>query len=103
MAFPDHVMEIIDPSMIFEEENPDENVEHGIEERALNIDIDSQAHMHRKLEECLVSVMRTGLLCSTASPRERLAMNDVVNNLHAIRNSFPRFQQKENMSRRRKT
>ncbi|KAJ4704465.1 Receptor-like protein kinase [Melia azedarach] len=95
MALPDHVMEIIDPLMTFEEENPDENFEHGVEEKALIIDIDSQVYKHRKLEECLVSVMRIGQVCSTASPRERMAVNSVVNNLHAIRDSFLRFQKRK--------
>ncbi|KAJ4704463.1 Receptor-like protein kinase [Melia azedarach] len=102
MALPDRVTEIIDPSMTFEEENLDEKVEHGIEEKATITDIDSQVHTHRKLEECLVSVMRIGLVCCTASPRERVATNSVVNNRHAIRDSFLRFKkEQEDMNRRR--
>ncbi|KAJ4702658.1 putative Receptor-kinase [Melia azedarach] len=103
MAFPVHVMEIIDPLMIFEEENSDENDEHGIEEKAVNTDIDSQVQKRRKMEECLVSVMKIGLMCSTASPRERRAMNDVVNNLHGIRDSFLRFQRKGKYEQKEKT
>ncbi|KAF5737228.1 LRR receptor-like serine/threonine-protein kinase [Tripterygium wilfordii] len=40
------------------------------------------------IEECLVSVMRIGLLCSATLPANRMAMNIVVNKLHAIRDSL---------------
>ncbi|XP_031253117.1 LOW QUALITY PROTEIN: probable LRR receptor-like serine/threonine-protein kinase At3g47570 [Pistacia vera] len=81
IAFPNHVMDVVDPSLLFEEENED-----GIEESI--IDIESGINNKKLLEECLVSVLRVGLLCSKTSPEERMAMNDVVNSLKAMRNSF---------------
>jgi len=40
------------------------------------------------VEDCLVSVLQIGLLCSATSPdHERLPANDVVNKLRAIRDA----------------
>ncbi|KAJ0086657.1 hypothetical protein Patl1_07647 [Pistacia atlantica] len=53
MAFPNHVMDVVDPSLLFEEENED-----GIEESI--IDIESGINNKKLLEECLASVLRLG-------------------------------------------
>lgn len=82
-AFPVHVMDVVEPSLLFEEENEDD----GIEE-AMNKNLEPQTKNKRKMEELLVAVMRIGLMCSKASPRERMPMNHVVNNLKAVKNSY---------------
>ncbi|KAK1562334.1 hypothetical protein Q3G72_010328 [Acer saccharum] len=86
MALPDHVMDIIDPSMFFGEEVNDRDISSDhIEERAVityndpNVSIQSL-----EIEEYLVSVMRIGLACTTTFPRERMAMKDVLKNLQFI-------------------
>ena len=94
MALPDHVMDILDPSMPLDEENDEEQIEEGIEEKATMIDIGLEVNTNKKLEECFVSVLRIGLMCSTTSPRERIAMNVVVNNLKTIRNCFLKFKKR---------
>ncbi|XP_012845862.1 PREDICTED: probable LRR receptor-like serine/threonine-protein kinase At3g47570 [Erythranthe guttata] len=37
-----------------------------------------------KLEDCMCSIMRIGVSCSTELPRERMLMSDVVRELHRI-------------------
>ncbi|ESR42443.1 hypothetical protein CICLE_v10010967mg [Citrus x clementina] len=94
MALPDHVMDILDPSMPLDEENDEEQIEEVIEEKEMMIHIDLEVNTKKKLEECFVSVLRIGLMCSTTSPRERIAMNVVVNNLKTIRNCFLEFKKR---------
>lgn len=36
--------------------------------------------------ECLISVLKVGIACSEELPRDRMAINDVVAQLHVIRN-----------------
>lgn len=83
MALPSHVMDVLDLSMLLEEENDHEKHE----EEDLFPDIESQV-AQKKLEECLVSVMRIGVMRSAASPRDRVGMKFVVNNLQAIRSKI---------------
>ncbi|KAJ0087116.1 hypothetical protein Patl1_07641 [Pistacia atlantica] len=85
MAFLNHVMDIVDPSLLFQEEDEDED--DGGEETIMR-NFESQRNNKKKMEEFLVPVLRIGLMCSTTSPRERMTMNDVVSNLKAIRDSF---------------
>ncbi|TXG58784.1 hypothetical protein EZV62_016613 [Acer yangbiense] len=93
MALPDHVMDIIDPSMLFSEEVNDREISPDhIEERAVityndpNVSIQSL-----EIEEYLVSVMRIGLASSTTFPRERMAMKDVLKNLVSYDNLLLRL------------
>ena len=60
MAFPEQVMDIIDPRSFSAEEH----------------------------EECIVSVIKYGLLCSKESPEERLEMTEVAKEMVAIRDKF---------------
>ncbi|KAM7515430.1 hypothetical protein LguiA_005013 [Lonicera macranthoides] len=38
-----------------------------------------------KVQECLISIIRIGIACSEESPRDRLAISDVLAKLHNIR------------------
>ncbi|KAJ0086344.1 hypothetical protein Patl1_07638 [Pistacia atlantica] len=97
MAFPNHVMDIVDPSLLLEEE--DEDKDDGGEETTMR-NVESQGNNKKKMEEFLVPVLRIGLMCSTTSPRERMRMNDVVNNLIAIRDSFLKSKDRNRRMRR---
>ncbi|KAL7169676.1 hypothetical protein ACSBR2_034661 [Camellia fascicularis] len=99
MALPKHIMDIADPSLFVEEdeENDDENG-NVTEEKAIIKEEDTQTSARSIKEECLVGVMRVGLSCSNAESRERMTMEDVVNKMHAIRDLFIGF---ENRNRRR--
>ncbi|KAG1366825.1 putative LRR receptor-like serine/threonine-protein kinase [Cocos nucifera] len=63
MAFPNEVMEIVDPLMPLAEDR-------------------SRGH------ECLASMARIGLCCSNQSARERMNVSDVATKMHAIRNTY---------------
>ncbi|KAL8048689.1 hypothetical protein ABFS82_07G082800 [Erythranthe guttata] len=61
-AFPDGIMEIVDPYM---QKGPHEN--------------------NSKMEKCMSSIMRIGLSCSKELPSDRMSMKDVVKELHKIK------------------
>ena len=79
MALPEHVMDILDPLMFFGEEDEDVNDdEHkdDIEERAIIEDPEDQhVNVSSRIKDCLISVFRIGLSCSTTSRDERVPMN----------------------------
>ncbi|KAL5750482.1 hypothetical protein ACOSP7_025085 [Xanthoceras sorbifolium] len=71
-------MEIVEPSLLLEVRTDKNNVENLVRRREeMSI-----------IEECLVGVLRIGLLCSMESPVERMEMTDVVAKLHAVRETF---------------
>ena len=96
MALPEYVMDIVDPSMFFEED--EENVNDDIEERQI-IEEDPYVNVSSRIKECLISVFQIGLLCSKTSPDERIPTNVVVNEMNAIRDKFLKLE-KENRKRR---
>lgn len=74
MALPEKVMEVIDPSIL-------------MEVMATN-SIIQEDRRRVKVEECSNAILRTGVLCSTESPFERMEMRDVVANLCHTRETF---------------
>ena len=100
MALPEHVMDIVDPSMFFEEDREDvgnERNEDDIEDRAI---IEGVPHLNVSsiIKDCLISVFEIGLSCSTTSHDERMPTNVVVNEMNAIRDTYLKF---KNENRRR--
>lgn len=98
-AFPNQVMDVVDPSLLFEEASDDDDDDYlrnqcDSEEQTIVEDGKHRGNGKRRTEECLVSVTRVGLLCSNVDPRERLLMNVVVNKMQAIRNSYLKFKNK---------
>lgn len=92
MALPGHVMEIVDPSLPLAERkhSKDEHESSEIEEKAI-LSSEFLQNASSRLKDCLVSVMRIGLLCSNASPMNRMPMNMVVNKMQEIRDAWVRF------------
>ncbi|XVE97055.1 hypothetical protein REPUB_Repub02eG0277500 [Reevesia pubescens] len=81
VALPEHVMDVIDLSMLAEEENREE-------ERELNTRRKSQViSAATMVEEFIVPVMKIGLSCSATSPTERIVMTIIVNKLNDIKDS----------------
>ena len=70
MAFPERIEEIIDPLLLIQDDD------------------DPRGRSPRRLHQCLESVIRVGLMCSTLSPGERMNMRDVATEMHAIRNAY---------------
>ncbi|XP_060674123.1 probable LRR receptor-like serine/threonine-protein kinase At3g47570 isoform X2 [Ziziphus jujuba] len=97
MALPNHVMDIVDPSLLLEDDDGEEN-ENDIEELAI-IEVDRQVNAGRRANDCLVSVMQIGVMCSKFLPGERMLMNAVVNKMQAIRESYLKCKKSENMNR----
>ncbi|XP_077247772.1 receptor kinase-like protein Xa21 isoform X2 [Tasmannia lanceolata] len=77
LSFPDRVMEILDPLILLDDD----------EERATDTAENYNDKM-RRLQECLVSLVRIGGVCSAESPRERMEMGGVVKEMCSIRNIY---------------
>ncbi|XVE97058.1 hypothetical protein REPUB_Repub02eG0277800 [Reevesia pubescens] len=86
MALPGYVMDIVDRSMLFGEENV--HRKDYIEEKALIKNQDSPVRATRIIEECLVSIMKIGLSCAATLPSARITMTIVVNKLLHIKDTF---------------
>ncbi|XP_059428701.1 putative receptor-like protein kinase At3g47110 [Corylus avellana] len=88
MALPERVMDIVDSSMPFGEDGEDDETNNNdIEESAIIKKVDRHFNARSRVEDCLISVLQIGLLCSATSPHERLPTNEVVNKLRAIRDT----------------
>ncbi|KAL6138856.1 hypothetical protein ACLB2K_064135 [Fragaria x ananassa] len=93
MALPHHVMDIADPSLLLETDDEDDDTRfaNDIQERPITRYQDCPQVNTRRLEECLVSVIQIGLLCSALSPRERMLMDITANKMKAIRDSYESY------------
>ncbi|BBG93619.1 Leucine-rich repeat protein kinase family protein [Prunus dulcis] len=90
MALPNHVMDIVDPSLLLEtdgEDDDDDRYDNDIQEKPITRYHVGGQLQARRLEECFVSVMRIGLSCSAMSQPERMSMDVVVNKMKTIRDS----------------
>eukprot|EP00257_Ricinus_communis_P027845 XP_025015259.1 probable LRR receptor-like serine/threonine-protein kinase At3g47570 [Ricinus communis] len=76
IAFRDQLAEVADPILLQET---------AVRETRLN------SRKCQRLEECLFSMLRIGVACSTEMPQERMKINDVVTGLHAIRDKLVRI------------
>ncbi|TKY65864.1 LRR receptor serine/threonine-protein kinase [Spatholobus suberectus] len=88
MALPNHVMDIVDPSLVSKQDFVDENQEFECEERAIRRNYEIEDIAKGLMEDCFVSLMQIGVSCSANQPSERMPITVVVNKLHAIKNSF---------------
>ncbi|GKG11391.1 hypothetical protein Tco_0342791, partial [Tanacetum coccineum] len=73
MAFPDHVMEIVEPTLLsVYEEAANRNYRHRVD----------GANRRERLEDGMISLARTGLTCSKESPKDRMEISSIVHELH---------------------
>ncbi|KAL5058180.1 hypothetical protein RYX36_029784 [Vicia faba] len=89
LALPNHAIDIIDPSLLLQDEELDRYNEDYSDEIALRYE--NEPGELASMENCLVSVLQIGVSCSSISPSERIHMNEVVNKLQAIKNSYLRL------------
>ncbi|XP_030449868.1 probable LRR receptor-like serine/threonine-protein kinase At3g47570 [Syzygium oleosum] len=68
MALPDRPMKVIDPSLNLEEEG--------------NSDNNGQCVNTGNIRTCLAMILQVGVVCSAASPRERMDIGDVITELY---------------------
>ncbi|XP_042482652.1 probable LRR receptor-like serine/threonine-protein kinase At3g47570 [Macadamia integrifolia] len=82
MALHDGVMVIIDPSLL--------SVEEDEEGEATNVTntTGSRRCIKDRVQECLISVIRIGVVCSAESPLDRMDINDVIKELLLIKNIY---------------
>ncbi|XP_050241887.1 probable LRR receptor-like serine/threonine-protein kinase At3g47570, partial [Quercus robur] len=88
MALPEHVIDIIDQLMFFEEDEEevdDTRNEEDVEGRAIVKEENLHVNVSSRMIDCLMSVFQIGLSCSASSPNERIRINVVVNEMIAIR------------------
>ncbi|XP_023539713.1 putative receptor-like protein kinase At3g47110 [Cucurbita pepo subsp. pepo] len=94
MALSHGALAIIDPYLLYEETRcQEEEKEDRIQEIAIMMGEDNHGRetVPRWMEECVVSIMRIGLSCSSTVPRERTSMNMVVDELQKIRSCYLKF------------
>uniref|UniRef100_A0A804J1H3 Receptor kinase-like protein Xa21 n=1 Tax=Musa acuminata subsp. malaccensis TaxID=214687 RepID=A0A804J1H3_MUSAM len=76
-ALPKHVVEIIDPNL---------SLGGGEGEACRSSPSANESSM--RAVECIASVLRVGVSCSKGSPKERMQMEDVIRELHDIKDAF---------------
>ncbi|XP_077219094.1 putative receptor-like protein kinase At3g47110 [Tasmannia lanceolata] len=81
MALPAGVMEIVDPLLLLEDEDAKDDDEQPTKTK-------NGFDKRLRMQECLVSVLRIGVVCSAESPRERMNMTDVASEMNVIREIF---------------
>ncbi|KAH6836951.1 hypothetical protein C2S53_013427 [Perilla frutescens var. hirtella] len=86
MALPQHVMEVLDPSLILANEEEREMNDAGDIKEAYAADFQQFSNEI----DCLVSVLKIGVSCSMSAPRDRMQISIVVNKLHSIRDQIHR-------------
>ncbi|KAM7515411.1 hypothetical protein LguiA_004994 [Lonicera macranthoides] len=80
-AFPDKLVETIDPILLQQEDawdtSPGNDIKH------------SHSHIGKyKVQECLISILRIGIACSEESPRGRLEISEVLPKLQTIKSTL---------------
>lgn len=74
-AFPDHVMDRVDPILLNDDEVLVGTDNHGRRQTRTNSRL-----------ECLISMVRIGVACSMESPQDRMNITNVVHELQSIKN-----------------
>ncbi|CAL9751738.1 unnamed protein product [Musa acuminata subsp. burmannicoides] len=77
MALPDQVADIMDPNLLL-----------GTGEGEVHPANPSANRPNIRAVECVTSVLTVGILCSKESPKERRDMEDVIRELHDIRDAY---------------
>lgn len=75
MALPDHVMDIVDLTLINDDGDLDTSSNQRLQQARLNCKI-----------ECLSSMVKIGVACSVASPQDRMNTTNVVHELQSVKN-----------------
>ncbi|XP_038972278.1 receptor kinase-like protein Xa21 [Phoenix dactylifera] len=77
MAYPEHVMDVLDSALLLNEEN-------GINKFLCQSAITAR----EKAQNCLLSIIKIGLLCTEKSPQQRMKLGDVIKIMHAARETL---------------
>ncbi|XP_058208695.1 probable LRR receptor-like serine/threonine-protein kinase At3g47570 isoform X5 [Rhododendron vialii] len=79
MALPEQIEGIADPALFKQRER-------AVASSSGPIILYHSSSSGQRTLECLISVLKVGIACSEELPRDRMAINDVVAQLHVIRN-----------------
>ncbi|XP_058109300.1 probable LRR receptor-like serine/threonine-protein kinase At3g47570 [Magnolia sinica] len=74
-AFPEQVMEIIDPRLLLEDAEAIQ-------------DSENRNNLINRMHDCLVSLVSVGVSCSAELPKERMKMKDIVIEMHEIKDLY---------------
>ncbi|KAH9703930.1 putative LRR receptor-like serine/threonine-protein kinase [Citrus sinensis] len=75
MALPDHVMDIVDSTLL-----------NDVEDLAIISNQRQRQIRVNNIIECLISMLRIGVTCSMESPKDRMKMTNVVHELQSTKN-----------------
>ncbi|GFY87442.1 leucine-rich repeat protein kinase family protein [Actinidia rufa] len=81
MALPEQGTSIVDPTLFQQSEN-------GEARSGINKTTNQKSIEGQRIEECLISILKVGITCSEELLRDRSAMNEVVAQLHVIKNAL---------------
>ncbi|KAI8551363.1 hypothetical protein RHMOL_Rhmol06G0180400 [Rhododendron molle] len=81
MSLPENIAEIVDPPLFEQREMEDAS-------SSIDKNQSQSSHSSNKIQECLTSLLEVGIACSEEWPTDRPDINDVVPQLHAIRNTL---------------
>ncbi|THF94358.1 hypothetical protein TEA_029902 [Camellia sinensis var. sinensis] len=81
MVFSEQVVSIVDPTLIQQIEKGDANLN-------INNAHNQSSDSSHKIRECVVSILKVGIACSQELPRDRPTINDVVTQLHVIKDTL---------------
>lgn len=73
IAFPDRVIEIVDARLLAELADDEDEA------------FEEKESTGGKAFQCIVSLLRVGLMCSKQFPTERMLIGDVIKELHVVR------------------
>ena len=97
MALPEGLVQVVDQTLLIREveEMPaeilaarEDNYENEIEADEETQGIVNLCQVEANVYKCLVSVLHIGLAYSVKSPKERMNMEEVIRELHLIKNTF---------------
>ncbi|CAN6581472.1 unnamed protein product [Malus baccata var. baccata] len=91
MALPDHVMDVVDHSIMLDLEADGDVNDDIVQERTPSRRNTRGLVKAKKLKECLASVMHIGLSCCAMSPREWMLMGAVVKKMSTIKDSYLKY------------
>ena len=99
MALPKRLAQVVDPMLLPREveelgvatvvmmaiEKDDNDNEIEVEEAS---NIEDSRHIDVDMQKCLLSILKIGILCSLESSKDRMSMDEAVNELQLIKSAF---------------
>ncbi|XP_058219496.1 probable LRR receptor-like serine/threonine-protein kinase At3g47570 [Rhododendron vialii] len=81
MSLPEKIAEIVDATLFQQRET-------GQGSSSIDSNQSQSSHTSYKIQDCVISLLKVGIACSEELPTHRPNINDVVPQLHAIRNTL---------------